>query len=106
MEEGAPRVRAKDAFPNELDASVGGHVEVGQSYEQAAVMEVEEEAGLVITPSQLQPLVKLKTQAVDEHLNKRNLTFRQTYSLRHDGKLEDLHVKWGTARDPFLCLQP
>ena len=58
-------------------------------------MEVEEEAGLVITPSQLQPLVKLKTRAVDEHLNKRNLTFRQTYWLRYGGKLEDLHVEVG-----------
>jgi 8-oxo-dGTP pyrophosphatase MutT (NUDIX family) len=83
----------KDTFPGQLDASVGGHVEVGQSYEQAAVMEVEEEAGLIITPSQLQPLVKLKTQAVDDRLNKRNLTFRQTYWLPYDGKLEDLRVE-------------
>ena len=93
----------KDTFPGQLDASVGGHVEVGQSYEQAAVMEVEEEAGLIITPSQLQPLVKLKTQAVDDRLNKRNLTFRQTYWLPYHGKLEDLRVEAGDG-DGFVSL--
>ena len=45
------RSPTKDTFPDQLHASVGGHLEVGQSYEQAAVMEVEEEAGLVITPA-------------------------------------------------------
>ena len=97
------RSPTKDTFPGQLDASVGGHVEVGQSYEQAAVMEVEEEAGLIITPSQLQPLVKLKTQAVDDRLNKRNLTFRQTYWLPYHGRLEDLRVEAGDG-DGFVSL--
>jgi 8-oxo-dGTP pyrophosphatase MutT (NUDIX family) len=98
------RSPTKDTFPGQLDASVGGHVEVGQSYEQAAVMEVEEEAGLVITPSQLLPLVKLKTEAIDKSLNKRNLTFRQTYWLRYDGKLEELRVEPGDGAG-FVCLR-
>jgi 8-oxo-dGTP pyrophosphatase MutT (NUDIX family) len=91
------RSPAKDTFPNLLDASVGGHVEVGQTYEQAAVAEAQEEAGLLITPSQLRPLVKLDNYAVDERLNKRNLTFRQTYWLPYTGSLDELQVEAGEA---------
>ncbi len=89
------RSTAKDTFPGFLAASVGGHVEVGQTYEQAAVMEVEEETGLVIEPNQLRHLVKLNTYAVDEPRNKRNLVFRETYWLPFAGKLEDLRVEAG-----------
>jgi 8-oxo-dGTP pyrophosphatase MutT (NUDIX family) len=91
------RSATKDTFPNLLDASAGGHVEAGQSYEQAAVMEAYEEAGLVITPDQLQHLAKLDNYAVDERLNKRNRTFRQTYWLRYSGTLEDLRIEAGEA---------
>jgi len=91
------RSSTKDTFPNLLDASVGGHVEVGQTYEQAAVVEAQEEAGLLITPSQLRPLAKLNNYAVDERLNKRNLTFRQTYWLPYTGSLDELQVEAGEA---------
>jgi 8-oxo-dGTP pyrophosphatase MutT (NUDIX family) len=87
----------KDTFPNLMDATVGGHVEVGQTYEQAAIVEAEEEAGLLITPSQLRPLVMLANDAVDERLNKRNLTFRQTYWMPYAGRLDDLRIEPGEA---------
>jgi hypothetical protein len=87
----------KDTFPNLMDATVGGHVEVGQTYEQAAIVEAQEEAGLLITPSQLKPLVMLANDAVDERLNKRNLTFRQTYWMPYPGSLDDLRVEPGEA---------
>ncbi len=89
------RSPAKDTFPDLLSASVGGHVEVGQTYEQAAVMEVQEETGLVIEPKQLRHLAKLNTYAIDESRNKRNLVFRETYWLPYAGELEDLHVEAG-----------
>lgn len=97
------RSASNDTFPNLMDASVGGHVEVGQTYEQAAIVEAQEEAGLRITPSQLRPLAKLNNDAVDERLNKRNLTFRQTYWMPYAGKLEDLHVEPGEAVGDRLC---
>jgi 8-oxo-dGTP pyrophosphatase MutT (NUDIX family) len=87
----------KDTFPNLMDATVGGHVEVGQTYEQATIAEAREEAGLIITPSQLRPLVKLANDAVDERLNKRNLTFRQTYWMPYAGRLDELLVEPGEA---------
>jgi 8-oxo-dGTP pyrophosphatase MutT (NUDIX family) len=87
----------KDTFPNLMDATVGGHVEAGQSYEQAAIAEAEEEAGLLITPSQLRPLAMLANDAFDERLNKRNLTFRQTYWMPYAGGLGGLCVEPGEA---------
>jgi 8-oxo-dGTP pyrophosphatase MutT (NUDIX family) len=87
------RSSTKDTFPNLLDATVGGHVEVGQTYEQAALMEIQEEAGLDVTLNEIHPLVKLKTQAIDERLNKKNLTFRQIYWLRYLGNVEDLLIE-------------
>lgn len=87
----------KDTFPDLMDATVGGHVEVGQTYEQAAIVEAQEEAGLLITPSQLKPLAMLANDAVDERLNKRNLTFRQTYWMPYSGRFEDLRVEPGEA---------
>jgi 8-oxo-dGTP pyrophosphatase MutT (NUDIX family) len=87
----------KDTFPNLMDAAVGGHVEVGQTYEQAAIVEAEEEAGLLISPSQLKPLVMLANDAVDERLNKRNLTFRQTYWMPYAGRLDELRIEPGEA---------
>ncbi len=91
------RSATKDTFPNLLDASAGGHVEVGQSYEQAAVAEAYEEAGLVIAPDQLRHLAKLDNYAVDERLNKRNRAFRQTYWLCYSGTLQDLRIEAGEA---------
>lgn len=97
------RSATKDTFPNLMDASVGGHVEAGQTYDQAAVAEAWEEAGLQITPSQLRPLVKLRNDAADERLNKRNLTFRQTYWLPYAGRLDDLRIEPGEA-EGFVAL--
>lgn len=91
------RSATKDTFPNLLDASAGGHVEVGQTYEQAALMEAQEEAGLAIAPDQLRHLAKLDNYAVDERLNKTNRAVRQTYWLRYSGKLSDLRIEAGEA---------
>ena len=91
------RSATKDTFPNLLDASAGGHVEVGQTYEQATIMEAQEEMGLAIAPDQLGHLAKLDNYAVDERLNKTNRTFRETYWLRYSGKLNDLRIEAGEA---------
>lgn len=43
----------KDIQPGKWDTSVGGHLAIGESYEDAAVREVEEELGLAIRPRDL-----------------------------------------------------
>jgi isopentenyldiphosphate isomerase len=50
------RSALKDTHPGKWDTSVGGHVGFGQSYEEAALRETEEELGLKIAASQLEKL--------------------------------------------------
>lgn len=42
------RSRFKDVHPGDWDSSVAGHVDAGESYEQAAIRELEEEMGIVV----------------------------------------------------------
>lgn len=52
------RSKSKDTFPGAWDSSAAGHLEVGESYDAAAVRELEEELGLVSDQS-LEFLFKL-----------------------------------------------
>ena len=40
------REKDKDTYPNLLDATVGGHVEIGEDYDHAALKELQEETGI------------------------------------------------------------
>lgn len=51
-----------------MDASVGGHVDKGEDYLTAAVRETKEESGLIIIPSDLVFLTKIK--GISEHKKK------------------------------------
>jgi isopentenyl-diphosphate delta-isomerase len=50
------RATAKKTWPGLLDISAAGHIDLGETPEQAAIRETEEEIGLDITPKQLQPI--------------------------------------------------
>ncbi|MBU0636967.1 NUDIX domain-containing protein [Patescibacteria group bacterium] len=43
------REKDKDTYPDLLDATVGGHVEIGSDYENSAFQELEEETGIKAT---------------------------------------------------------
>jgi len=67
------RSAAKDTFPGHWDTSVGGHVTFGQTYEEAAVRETEEELGISVTPADLIPLYPSRFRGSQESEN--TLTF-------------------------------
>src|SRR3989344_5472817 len=69
------RAKNKDTYPDKLDATVGGHVEPGVSYEETAVKECEEETG-----------VKLDL-----------LNLRLVYVYLFDDNISDLRVEEGKA---------
>lgn len=46
----------KDSSPNRWDSSCSGHVDAGESYDQAAVRELQEELGIEANPAELQKL--------------------------------------------------
>jgi isopentenyldiphosphate isomerase len=83
----------KSSYPGLLDATVGGHVEIGDSYEQAALREVEEEAGLNLNPEQLIFLGKFHGFAHDLVTGTKNNTWRSYYLHIFAGKLTDLKIE-------------
>lgn len=91
------RALDKDTFPGLLDASVGGHVEVGDSYEKTAVKEVEEETGLKINPADLVFVTTIRHTANDEITNKINNVIRRIYAYKFNGSVNDLKVEEGKA---------
>ncbi len=90
------RAKDKDTYPDLLDATVGGHVEIGDSYEKTAVKEAEEETGVVITEADLIPIKKL--QAIPHHdpvTNTINNAFKMEFAYLYNGKVSDLRIEEG-----------
>ena len=92
------RAKNKDTFPDLLDSTVGGHVELGQSYEDAALMEVREETGLQLIMVDLVPLTKLRVETFDEVTGRCNYCFRQIYGYVFKGNVADLQVENGEGQ--------
>jgi isopentenyldiphosphate isomerase len=74
------RSMAKDISPGHWDTSAAGHVDFGESYDDCAVRELNEELG-VTDPAGLRFLFKLPASAATGH------EFVQVYRLAHDGPL-------------------
>ena len=91
------RAKDKDTFPGLLDASVGGHVEIGDSYEKTAVKETEEEAGLDIDPRDLKFITTIRHTAHDEITGKINNVIRKVYAYEFNGVPDDLRIEKGKA---------
>jgi len=91
------RANDKDTFPGLLDASVGGHVEVGDSYEETAVKEIKEETGLEIKSKDLKLIAKIRQVAEDKITNTVNNSIKYIYACRYDGPVGKLRVEKGKA---------
>lgn len=81
----------KDMFPNCWDCSVGGHVEIGQSYLETATRELTEETGLTCSETDLIPLGKHCFKEPDG--GKVNNAFRAYYLYKWQGDLNELLVE-------------
>ncbi|MFA6994850.1 MAG: NUDIX domain-containing protein [Patescibacteria group bacterium] len=91
------RAEDKDTYPDLLDATVGGHVEIGNSYEQTAVKETEEETGLKIKFSDLILINKIKKYSEDKATNKINNVFNTRYAYIYKGDVKNLRIESGKA---------
>ena len=87
------RTPKKDTFPGLLDATVGGHVELGQSYEEAALREIEEESGLKVATADLYFLGKYRGRAIDAITGSINNVQRAIYAYNFSGELEKLVIE-------------
>lgn len=91
------RADDKDTFPGLLDATVGGHVEIGDSYEEAAVEESLEEAGLKISSKDLKEILFLRKKSFDRLTGTMNNVWRKIFVYNFSGGIEDLQVEIGSA---------
>lgn len=73
------RSENRRVFPNCFDCSVGGHVSSGESYEQAAYRELEEELGITD--------VKLEEVGYFKPFELNTSSFSKMYKLEYDGEL-------------------
>jgi isopentenyldiphosphate isomerase len=91
------RAKDKDTYPDLLDATVGGHVDLGMTYEDTAVKEMLEETGIKVDTNDLIVLKKIRNHSIDSLTGKINNTFRVQYAYIFKGKMSDLKVEDGKA---------
>ena len=91
------RADDKETFPGLLDISVGGHVGQGMDYEQAALMELEEETGIKAKVKDLIFIDKIHSHAYDKVTNMTNNAIKAFYAYKYDEPEENLRIEEGEA---------
>ena len=91
------RAKDKDTYPDLLDATVGGHVEIGDSYEKTAIKETAEETGVQLNVADLILIKKTKRCFKDEVTQKINNAIGESYLYIFKGNLEDLKIETGKS---------
>ncbi len=91
------RSEKADTFPNLLDATVGGHVEIGDSYEKAALREIEEETGVKVKKEDLIFIKMLRSNRSDPITHKINNVIRAVYAVFYDKGVQALEIEEGHA---------
>ena len=91
------RAKDKDTYPDKLDATVGGHVDPGMSYEETAFKEALEETGVELEPTKLKMIKKMPKKSFDEATGLTNNTIRAQYAYLFDGDVKSLKVEMGKA---------
>ena len=82
------RSMTKDTYPGLLDASAGGHVELNDSYEKAAIRELEEETGLKADKKDLTYITKIRKKSYDKLTGMTNNVIRAVYAYKYDNEQE------------------
>ncbi|NND65798.1 MAG: NUDIX domain-containing protein [Gammaproteobacteria bacterium] len=91
------RADDKDTFPSLLDATVGGHVDLGESFETAAVRETKEESGLSIALGELAPIRTTHTKSHDAVTGMTNHALRKVFRYIYIDDIAKLAVEEGIA---------
>jgi isopentenyl-diphosphate delta-isomerase len=92
------RAKDKDTWPDKLDASVGGHVDLGKNYEEAALQELVEETGIQVAANNLLYITQIHTTVSEQATHTTNNALRRIYALRYNGPLADLSVEQGKSQ--------
>ena len=87
------RSSSKDTFPNKLDISIGGHVDMGHGYIDTAIKELKEEAGITAKKEELIYLGKLKSKKCDPATKNTNNVLRKVFAYEFNGDLKNIKPK-------------
>jgi len=90
-----------DTYPNLLDVTVGGHLEIGDDYVDAAAREVEEETGVKVKPEKLESLGVLHTTSHDPVTGNTNNLLKGTFAYKFEGDVSDLVPESGDKSQGF-----
>jgi len=91
------RAKDKDTYPDLLDATAGGHVDLGETYEESAIKELLEETGLSATQDELVFLSTELHKSFDEVTKMTNHPRRNVYLLKKKVSVDDLVIEDGKA---------
>jgi len=89
------RKKTAETFPDLLDVTVGGHVEIGDSYVSTAIKETREETGVVITEHDLIEFIKQKRESYDPATGLNNRVIGFIYGFRYSGSEDELRGEEG-----------
>jgi 8-oxo-dGTP pyrophosphatase MutT (NUDIX family) len=76
-----------------LDATVGGHVDLGETHQQAALRELTEETGLIIDPDQLCHIDTLRIDEEFPAVGIKNNVWRGVFVYYYDGTIDALRFE-------------
>ncbi|MCX6779271.1 MAG: NUDIX domain-containing protein [Candidatus Magasanikbacteria bacterium] len=89
------RGKNAETFPDLLDATVGGHVEIGQDYEETALKEMKEETGVEVKREDLIPIQVVNIKNSDPITGKIENSLRSIFAYCFQGNLTDLKLEPG-----------
>lgn len=91
------RAKDKDTFPDLLDATVGGHVEIGDDWVTTALKELQEETGVHTEEDNLVFIDEIHSKTHDTITGLINNTLRRVYALEYNEGVENLVVEEGES---------
>ena len=93
----------QETYPGLLDATAGGHVEIGDSYKETAVKELEEETGLKVKVEDLKFFKKEKAHNLDPLTKTDNYRIKAHYLYEFDGNINNLTAAEGQGFEAWLA---
>ncbi len=91
------RSKNKDTYPDVLDVTVGGHVEIGDSYEETALKEALEETGLKLKKEDLIYIDKIRKESHDKGTGMINNAIKSVFAYKFLGNISDLKTEEGES---------
>jgi isopentenyldiphosphate isomerase len=87
----------QDTYPGLLDATAGGHVEIGDTIWQSALKEIKEETGLMLINEDLKFIKSFHKNSFDSLTGNTNNRIYNIFTYLYKNKIDDLQVEVGKA---------